>query len=156
MQNVRRYIAASGSRQLLIESDVPLSQKQVIDYAIQKLQGKCPSCASAKTAGRIPMLGTATCGGPYIAGSSHTLTGSVVSGGTEPFTYAWTITPPTGNAVTLTGAVQTYVFALSGIYTIKLDVSDSCLDGAKTDSASCSVTVTAVACEDPVCTINII
>jgi len=149
-----QYTATLGNRQFIIESNTPLSPEQVSSYVAQKLQGGCPSCASAKTAGGIPKLGTATCGGPYIKGSEHTLTGSVTSGGTAPFTYTWTITPPTGSAVTLTGASQTYVFALVGIYTINLSVSDSCLDGAKTDSAACNVTVTAI-CVGPVCTINI-
>lgn len=78
----------------------------------------------------------------------------MVSGGTEPFTYTWMINPPTGTAVTLTGAVQTYVFAQAGIYTINLSVSDSCPDGAKIDRAACNVTFTE-ACVNPVCTISI-
>lgn len=153
-----QYIATLGGRQFVLDSNMPLTQEQINGYAAQKLQGGgggCPSCSSAKTAGGMLKLGTATCGGPYVKDSSHTLTGSVVSGGTAPFTYTWTITPPTGSAVTLTGASQTYVFALEGIYTINLSVSDSCPEGAKTDSAACNVTVTA-SCVDLACTINII
>jgi len=100
-------------------------------------------------------LGTALCGGPYVKNTSQTLTGSVVSGGTAPFTYTWTITPPTGSAVTLIGASQTYVFALTGIYNINLSVSDSCPGGAQTDSASCNVTVIAT-CVNPTCDINMV
>jgi len=100
------------------------------------------------------IIGTITCGGPYVQNTSHILTGSVISGGTAPFTYTWTITPPTGNVVTLTGASQTYTFAQVGAYSIDLDILDSCLSGGRTNRTSCSVTVTAP-CVDPLGHINI-
>jgi len=146
-----QYIATLNGRQLEIKSDSPLTPEQINNLAVQKLSG-CTSCGSAK-AGMLK-LGTATCGGPYVQNTTHTLTGSVASGGTAPFTYTWTITPPTGSPITLSGAVQQYQFAQAGIYGVNLAVADSCPDGAKTDSASCQVTVTA-ACVDPVCKINI-
>lgn len=147
-----KYIATLDGRQFAVESDKPLTQEQINKFAAQKLGGGCTSCGSAK-AGMLK-LGTAACGGPYVQNSTHTLTGSVVSGGTAPFTYTWTITPPTGSPVTLTGAVQQYQFTQAGIYGVSLQVSDSCPGGAKTDSASCQVTITP-ACVDPICNINI-
>jgi len=149
-----QYLATLGNRQFIIESNTPLAPEQVSSYVAQKLQGGCPSCSSAKTAGGMLKLGTATCGGPYVKDSTHTLTGSVTSGGTAPFTYTWTITPPIGTPVTLTGVSQTYTFAQVGVYTIDMDIFDSCLSGGRTNRTACSVTVTAP-CVDPLGRINI-
>ncbi len=143
-----QYIATLNGRQFAVESDKPLTQEQINNFAAQKLGG----CGSAK-AGMLK-LGTATCGGPYVQNTTHTLTGGVASGGTAPFTYIWTITPPTGSPVTLNGAVQQYLFAQAGIYGVSLTVSDSCPGGAKTDSASCQVTVTAACSNISSCTIS--
>ncbi len=137
--------------QPVIESDKPLTPEQVNEYAVQKLSG-CTSCGSAK-AGMLK-LGTATCGGPYVQNTTYTLTGSVASGGTAPFTYVWTITPPTGSPITLSGPVQQYLFAQVGIYGVSLTVSDSCPGGAKTDSASCQVTITAACSNISSCNIT--
>jgi len=126
---------------------------QQILYKVQGGGGGCISCGSAK-AGMVK-LGTATCGGPYAQNTSHTLTGSITSGGTAPFTYTWTITKPDSTVQTLNGAVQTYQFTQTGIYTINLAVVDSCPTGGLTDSASCSVTVTA-SCIPPACNINMV
>lgn len=151
-----QYMTTLGGRQFAVNSNVPLTQQQVNYYASQKMQGAggCPSCAGAKAAGSggVMRLGTATCPTTAIAlNSTHTLTGSVVSGGTAPFTYTWTITPPTGTPVTLTGASQSYTFTQAGSYTVAMTVTDSCTAGAKTDSASCTVTVSAT-CTNPNCT----
>lgn len=158
------YIATLGGRQFSVESNIVLSPEQINSYAAQKLGipaaqgGGCPSCAGkagAKAAGNgMVKLGTATCGGPYLQNSSHTMTGSITSGGTAPFTYTWTITKPDTTTETLTGASQPYTFAQTGTYGIRLDVSDSCPGGAKTDFSTCSVTVSAT-CPDPACSINI-
>jgi len=148
-----QYKTTLGDRQFVVESNVALSPEQINSYAAQKQGsgGECSSCASG-----IPKLGTAICGGPYIQNSSHTLTGSVTSGGTAPFTYTWTITKPDATTEPVkTGAVQTYVFAQAGTYTVKLNVTDSCPTGGLTDSATCSVIVTAP-CVTPVCNINIV
>jgi len=132
----------------------PELKAHVMQQILYKVQGRggCISCGSAK-AGMVK-LGTATCGGPYLQNSTHTLTGSITSGGTTPFTYTWTITKPDATTETKTGAVQEYGFAQVGTYTIKLDVVDGCLPTGLTDSATCSVTVTAT-CVTPVCDINI-
>lgn len=135
----------------------PELKAQVMQQIMNKVQGGgCPSCAAAKAAGGSGMvkLGTETCGGPYLQNSSHTLTGSVTTGGTAPFTYTWTITKPDATTETKDGAEQTgYVFAQVGTYAIRLDVSDSCPADAKTDYSTCSVTVTE--CVNPACNINI-
>jgi len=152
-----KYKTTLGGRQFVLDSNMPLTQEQVNSYTAQKLHGGgggCPSCASAKTAGGIPKLGTITCGGPYVQNTPHTLAGSVISGGTAPFTYTWVITPPSGNPVTLTGEAQTYTFAQVGVYTIDMDILDSCLLGGRTNRTSCSVTVIAP-CVDPLGHINI-
>lgn len=153
-----QYLVTLGGRQFAVESNVVLSPEQINNYAAQKLGiaaqgGGCPSCASAKTAGGMLKLGTESCGGPYVQNSSHTLTGSITSGGTAPFTYTWTITKPDTTKQTLNGAVQTYQFAQTGTYGIRLDVSDKCPTGAKSDYSTCSVTVTA--CDNLACNINI-
>ena len=152
----RQYKITLGDRQFVVESNVALSPEQINSYAAQKLGigGECSSCASANAAGGIPKLGTAVCGGPYVQNTSKTLTGSVTSGGTAPFTYTWTITPPTGAAETYSGATKAYTFAQAGTYTVKLNVTDSCPTGGLTDSATCSVIVTAP-CVTPVCNIGI-
>ncbi len=149
-----QYIATLNGRQFTVESDKPLTPEQINNFAAQKLSvsGGCNSCGNAK-AGMLK-LGTATCGGPYVQNSTHTLTGSVASGGTAPFTYTWTITPPTGSPVTLNGAVQQYQFTQAGIYNVSLLVADSCPTGAKTDNASCQVTVTAACSAISSCTIS--
>ena len=150
-----QYIATLENRQFIIESNTPLSTDQINKYTVQKMHDSgCSPCAGERTSEGMVILGTA-CGGPYIKNSTHTLTGSITSGGTAPFTYTWTIIPPIGPPVTLTGASQTHTFALEGTYTINLSVSDSCPGGAKTDSASCSVTVTSP-CVNPKCDINIL
>ncbi len=129
---------------------------QQIMYKVQGGGGGCPSCVSAKSAGGgMISLGTATCGGPYVQNTEHTLTGSVTSGGTAPFTYTWTITKPDATKETKSGASQTYKFAQVGTYGIILGVKDRCPTGGLTDSATCSVTVTAT-CVNPVCNINIV
>ena len=149
-----QYMAIVGDRQFAVESNVVLTPEQINNYAAQKLQiDGCPSCAGAKPAGGVLKLGTATCGGPYIQNTAHTLTGSITSGGTAPFTYAWTITKPDATKETKDVASFSYTFAQVGTYTIRLDVSDSCAGGAKTDFSTCSVTVNA--CANPVCNINI-
>ncbi len=148
-----QYIATLNGRQFTVESDKPLTPEQINQFAAQKLSELgCTSCGSAK-AGMLK-LGTATCGGPYVQNSTHTLTGSVASGGTAPFTYTWTITPPAGSPIILDGAVQQYLFAQAGIYGVGLLVSDSCPGGAKTDSAACQVTVTAACSIISSCTIS--
>ena len=154
------YTATLGGRQFQVLSDVPLTPEQVNSYAAQKLQVQqagCHSCggAPAKTAGGLLKLGTATCGGPYLQGSAHNFTGSITSGGTAPFTYTWTIIPPTGTPQTLVGATQTYTFTQAGTYAINLTVVDSCTTGGLTDSSNCNVTVTA-ACVNPACNIVIV
>jgi len=152
-----KYLTTLENRQFVLTSNSPLSLEQINNYVIQKMQGStgCSPCSGKRTAEGMVILGTATCGGPYIKNSTHTMTGSVISGGTAPFTYTWVITPPIGTPTTLTGPSQTYTFALDGTYTINLSVSDSCSGGAKTDSASCSVTVTSL-CDNPKCDINIV
>jgi len=157
MQTQIKYLATLGNRQFVIESNAPLSQKQ-INTAVQKIHDSesSPRAAGERAAEGMIILGTATCGGPYIKNSTHTLTGSVISGGTAPFTYTWVITPPIGTPTTLTGPSQTYTFALDGTYTINLSVSDSCSGGAKTDSASCNVVVVVTSvCIEPSCKISI-
>lgn len=145
-----KYMVTLDGRRFEVESDKPLTKEQINKFAVQKLSG-CTSCGSTK-AGMLK-LGTATCGGPYVQNSTHPLTGSVVSGGTAPFTYTWTITPPSGSPITLTGPTHQYQFTQAGIYGVSLLVSDSCPGGAKTDSASCQVTVTAACPELTSCTI---
>jgi len=135
----------------------PELKAHVMQQILYKVQGRggCISCGSAK-AGMVK-LGTATCGGPYVQNTQKTLTGSVTSGGTAPFTYTWTVTPPSGPVETYTGATKLYTWALAGTYGIRLDVVDNCpvaLDGPKSDYATCSVVITAT-CVDPVCDINI-
>ncbi len=132
----------------------PELKAQVMQQVMDKIQGSGGgyiSCGSAEAG--IPKLGTAVCGGPYVQNTSHILTGSITSGGTEPFTYTWTITKPDSTTETLDGAVQTYVFAQADTYGIRLDVLDSCVP-PRSDFSTCSVTVTP-ACENPVCNINI-
>lgn len=151
-----QYIATLGGRQFAVESSMELTQEQVNSYAAQQFRiaqgGGCTSCGSTK-AGMLK-LGTANCGGPYIKDTPHTLTGSITSGGTGTITYTWTITKPDTTSETKNGAVvSSYVFSQVGIYKIRLDVTDSCLSGPKSDFATCDVQVNA--CLDPVCTINI-
>jgi hypothetical protein len=133
----RIFEVASPLTQLTPEQKV-----HVMQHIINKIQGS-----------GISTFGTATCGGPYLKDTSHTLTGSVTSGGTTPFTYNWTITKPDGTKDTRTGASQTYVFTQVGTYKIDLVVTDSCASGAKSDSATCNVVITAE-CVTPVCNIN--
>jgi len=137
-----QYIATLNGRKFLVESNASLTQEQVSNHVINQ-------AAQAE----ISKLGTATCGGPYGLNTTHTLTGSVTSGGTAPFTYNWTITKPDATKDTRTGAMQTYVFAQVGTYKIDMVVTDSCSAGAKSDSATCNVIITAE-CATPVCNIN--
>ncbi len=146
-----QYITTLNGKQFAVESDMPLTPEQINNYASQQLQiGGGPSCAG----GGMVKLGTAMCGGPYVQNTQKTLTGSVTSGGTAPFTYTWTVTPPSGSVETYTGATKLYTWAQAGTYGIRLDVSDSCAGGAKTDFATCNVVITAP-CVNPVCNINI-
>lgn len=138
----QQYITTLGGRNFVVESnmDMVLSPEQINQintYVAQKLG----------------ILGTATCGGPYAKGTSKHLTGSVTSGGTAPFTYSWTITKPDGTKTTLTGATQTYIFSQAGTYKTDLVVTDSCPSGAKSDTATCNVVITAE-CVVPACNIN--
>ncbi len=161
-----QYITTLNGKQFVVESGTALSPEQInnyaYNYAYQKMQGGgggggYPSCASAWVPGGMLKLGTATCGGPYVQNSLHTLIGTVISGGTAPFTYEWTITKPDKTTETKTGASVPYVFAQAGTYKKDLVVTDSCpvaSGGPKSDTATCNVEITEV-CVNPVCTINI-
>jgi PKD repeat protein len=143
-------IVTVGNRTFQVEGPYDVAMAQ-IQGMVNPGQGGCASCGGG--AGMLK-LGTATCGGPYTQNTTHNLTASVTNG-TAPFTFTWTITPPTGSPVTLTGASQTYTFAQAGSYTINMTVRDSCPTGGLTDSATCSVQVNA-SCVNPSCAINIV
>jgi hypothetical protein len=119
------YLVSAGPRQFEVHgAGTDQEAKQEIERILQK-------------------FGTATCGGPYLQHSTHPLTASVISGGTGPFIYSWTITSPTGGITTLIGPSQSYTFSQAGTYGISMTVADSCPAGAKIDTSTCNVTVTA-------------
>ena len=86
-------------------------------------------------------LGTSTCPSSTQLNSSALLT-SLVSQGTPPFTYSWTITKPDITTDTFTDDSFTYKFTQIGTYNFNLTVTDSCSTEALNDTSSCNITVT--------------
>lgn len=79
---------------------------------------------------------TCDAGGPYAGatGASISFSGSA-SGGTEPYTYAWTF----GDGGTATGQNPTHAYTAAGTYTVTLTVTDAA-SGTATDTAVATIT----------------
>jgi hypothetical protein len=75
-------------------------------------------------------------GGPYsgATGASISFSGSA-SGGTEPYTYAWTF----GDGGTATGQNPTHTYTAAGTFTVTLTVTDAA-SGTATDTAVATIT----------------
>lgn len=78
----------------------------------------------------------------FVLGQSVTIPATVATGGTQPYTFAWMLTGPSGT-LNSTDAVPTFTPSASGVHTLAVQVTDSASCVA-TDSASIQVTAPVV------------
>jgi hypothetical protein len=88
---------------------------------------------------------------PIPLNSAISLQAQVLQG-TAPFSYNWMIVRPDAGVITLPDSAGPHNYTLSqeGDYIVTMIVTDGCLQGGLTDSASCAVNVTAP-CTLPSC-----
>lgn len=144
---------------LTIEQLKKMSQEEIIEAYKNgyRLEEKIEKVGCKECENTVLELGTVSCPSSLPKGIAKTVTLSLTTAGTPPYTYKFYadgVLKHTSPSISDTTHSFSYTFdETAGSHTYKGEVTDSCPTGAKSDSSQCTITITV--CPVPVLNMTI-